>query len=256
MRLSSLVYATAAAAALSLAGCEQVPESPPKDGLLPIAGEGVEHLASGMVFPASVGGFSRESVRQNDHDGWDVSASYSPANRALPVSITVDIYPSLRFVTNGSVDTAREVLEVLVFAHEAGRIAESHDDPKVLSVKPVSVVKAGRSHSGMLGRIGFTDLADGSQRNVYAQVLVYPYVGGKWTVAFRITYPAEIDGQPTVDRFLAALDWTVSSSSVAPGAHVDLKLPGVAPDEKADPKLPSVAPGAHIDLYPGGKPGR
>lgn len=93
----SLLSLTAALAAAGLAGCGSVPQAEAprqaasaRPALSENADGSVEHIPSGMKFPALVGSFIRGRPRAYDAQGMNVSAGYDGPQA---VTITVYVYP-------------------------------------------------------------------------------------------------------------------------------------------------------------------
>jgi len=200
-----------AALALFLAGCPSVPE-PAGGPTFRESGAFVEHVSSGMQFPRTLGVFSRTGVHQYDATGLDVSAGYNAADPA-PVTITVYVYPSPRVVSLGSPDNviadARRNLAQGAYRQVKGEILQLHRDVATLSEREITTLVSGGSHFGYAGTFAYTEYYAGAVRPLHSLAFVYCYVGGKWTVAYRITYPADSGAELVVDRFLSDLKWTI-----------------------------------------------
>jgi len=174
------------------------------------------HAASGMVFPDALGDFRRTSISRYDAEGLDVSAGYDLFAPPRVIAATVYVYPAPPLVSIGSppevVATARANLCQREFESRKQEILQSHPGAKLIEERAVSVVRAGGTHSGRMAAFEYEDIFAHQRQPVAARVYLFCYVGGKWVVKYRFSYPKSFDASKDIEDFMRSLSWTLASS--------------------------------------------
>jgi hypothetical protein len=214
--MKALRCALIAGMSLLLLGC---PTMQPKYLSQPAAVEATgsyTHSASGMVFPDAVGDFRRTSIRRYDAEGLDVSARYDLVAPPRAVAATVYVYPAPPLVSIGSpqevVATARANLCQREFETRKQEVLQSHAGAKLVEERAISLVQAGETRSGRMAAFEYEDVFAHQRQAVAARVYLFCYVGGKWVVKYRFSYPKSFDATKEIEEFMRSLSWTVASS--------------------------------------------
>ncbi len=207
------IYALATLLLLALAGCRSVPNVPSGPSLADVGNGVLQHAASGMRFPNTIDGFTRDGIHQYDAAGRDVSVGYNRLDPAAPVAVTVYVYPSPTIHSFGSpasvVADARATLARGEFERVKNEIKQAHPGATLQSEAEAVRSSQGTVRNGLTARFSYTDVFAGSLRPVRSLAYVDCYVGGSWTIKYRITYPAEADVAGLVDSFVHDFQWTV-----------------------------------------------
>ena len=167
----------------------------------------VVHTYSGVVFPERIGPFTREGFRVYDQNGLDVSATY---NCRSPVQITATVYsfPSPKLIPIGSpsevIHSAREQLTANYFDEIKQEIIRAHPGAVELQSKDI---EGDESTIGKFAEYKFTESFWGQTRDLNSRLYLFTYFGGKWTVQYRFTYPANPDANKAVDAFVKEYKW-------------------------------------------------
>ena len=191
---------------LGLSGCPSVPAK----SQAPFATKEnnlVVHTYSKVVFPERIGPFIREGFTVYDQNGLDVSAAYICRN---PVRITATVYsfPSPKLISLGSPSevshSAREQLTANNFNEIKQEIMRVHPDAVELQSKDI---EGAESTIGKFAEYKFTESFMGQTRDLNSRLYLFTYLGGKWTVQYRFTYPANPSADKTVDAFVKEYKW-------------------------------------------------
>lgn len=143
------------------------------------------HRGSGMVFPALVAGFERDSVYIYDSHGSDVSVGY---NLSLPeCMIDVYIYPAYGDLEQHAAETKTT-------------IASYHQNARLVSESPVSHEHAGTTYTGAAFTYRYRTKLKGGEQSVESATWLFVY--GEWFIQYRMTYPESYT--PEMDDRLSA----------------------------------------------------
>lgn len=182
-------------------------------GNVVVAPEGVYVHVSGMAFPSAVGAFRRTRIHQYDEAGRDVGVGYDYRTTDGRVAATVYVYPAPSLTSVGAADSAVAAArarsmkqefearkrEIFGVTPDAGLVAEGD---AVLRQGPASY--AGRKAEFMLVR----DFS-GRRRRLASELYIFGYVGGKWIVKYRFSYPAEFDAAGLIAALMRDLRVTI-----------------------------------------------
>jgi len=170
---------------------------------------------TGMRYPESVGDFQRATIIRYKEDGTDESAGY---NRVVPLKeivATVYVFPSFRLRSFGSprdvIEDARNHLCTDQFHAIENEVTSAHPDAVLLRDGATSLAQGAMKHEGYIAAYRLTNPRFAGRTNVasHSDVYVFCYVGGKWTVEYRIDYPLEYDANPEIADFMRDLVWTI-----------------------------------------------
>ena len=173
-----------------------------------VAAEGpYVHSATGMTFPLEVAGFNRDRILRYDKKGLDVSAGYNSSDLIRPVAATVYIFPAPSLISIGSsretVEPARALLTQRGFDLVKAAIVDAHPDAKLVEEGEASLTQGGKTYRGKRAAFEFREFLATARSEVY----VFYYVGEKWTIKYRFTYPKDADVGKQIEAFMMALQW-------------------------------------------------
>jgi len=169
------------------------------------------HPASKITMPERVAGFQRDTILRYDVDGLDVSAGYNLVSASNQVAATVYVYPAPSLVSIGSppdvVAGARSHLSEGEFERRKQEIQHVHSGALLIDQHDTVRIENGHSYAGKVAIYTFEDVFAGSRIPVRSQLYVFCYVGGKWAVEYRITYPKSEDADNEVQEFIQKWNW-------------------------------------------------
>lgn len=204
----SLLSLTAALAAAGLAGCGSVPQAEAprqaasaRPALSENADGSVEHIPSGMKFPALVGSFIRGKPRAYDAQGMNVSAGYDGPQA---VTITVYVYPIEAY------GNAQSFSAKAHFEDARNQIAAVRRGMRIISEQEVPPPRRAVSEPGLFGRYEFFGSDDGGSQPMESLLYVYAPVARRWIVKYRVSYPKDsLDARTAVGRFMESFGWAL-----------------------------------------------
>lgn len=170
---------------------------------------------TGMAYPESVGNFRRVSIIRYAPDDSDESAGY---NRYVPLKeivATVYVFPSPALRSFGSprsvIEDARNHLCTDQFGAVKKEVTGAHPDAVLLQEGAAGLVQGAVKHDGHFAAYKLTNGKFAGRENVLlrSDVDVFCYVGGKWTVEYRIDYPFDYDASAEIADFMRSLIWTI-----------------------------------------------
>jgi hypothetical protein len=181
---------------LLLAGCQPIAAPRGDQVSQPNATETYTHPPSRFNFPPMVAGFARETVKQYDREGRDVSVGY---NQGQAVAMTVYIYP----VPQGGSDANLEGH----FQNCKREVLSHHQAAGLLSENQVTVPPGGQKHSGWRAAFSYTERFAQQQQTVRSDL--YLFFVGPWFIKYRVTYPEgqEATAEPVINAFIDELAW-------------------------------------------------
>lgn len=165
-----------------------------------------------MTFPAQVGEFNRVRVYRYAADGSDESVGYNLYRRDAHVAATVYVSPSPGLTIGpGSQPETVLTAQALLGSAEFDRVqlgVESAHEGEAL------IEEGGTTHGEILGfraTYSFISPNFAGRRNVQvkSEAYLFCYVGGRWSVKYRFTYPADQDVRAAIGAFMRDLPWTI-----------------------------------------------
>jgi hypothetical protein len=170
---------------------------------------------TGMTYPVAVGEFRRADIIRYKDDGTDESAGYNLETSTMEISATVYIFPSPSLTTIFSpqnvIDSARGHLCEAQFHTIQQEITSSHPDAVLVSQDKAMITQGDVVHNGYRASYTLTNanFFGRSQVTSRSDAYVFCYAGGKWTVEYRIDYPANYDAADPIAEFMRDLAWTI-----------------------------------------------
>jgi len=185
-----------------------------------LAGDVTEHAASGMRFPASVGGFKRVGVHEYDETGNHVSVGYNlnlKNTQYCLIAATVYVSPSPKVRSFGSrqnvVDSAKATLFKNLYEENKRTIIRTRPNVKLLIEKASPPPNQSKQPEGMYAKFSYKEDFGEKNQPVESHLYLYCYVGGNWTVKYRITLRenTSVEARQELDRFLKNFEWTITA---------------------------------------------
>lgn len=197
--------------AMSLAGCPTAntqhlvrPETVEVNGPY-------SHSQSGMMFPIAVGEFIRGSITRFDAQGLNVSVGYNLYQMPKAVAATIYVYPSPSIVSIGSpvnvVESARATMCENEYEARKREIIGAHPGAKLLSEDVLASPNRGVIGAGKTATYEYEEVFAGVLQPLHSRLDMFCYIGGKWTVKYRFTYPAALDAKPDLAKFIETVPW-------------------------------------------------
>ncbi len=182
---------------LFLAGCQ--PLVAPRMGQ-PNPTEDYIHTPSDFRFPPTVAGFARETVKQYDREGRDVSVGY---NQGQSIAMTVYVYPIPAEGPDSSLESH--------FQKCKSEVVSRHQGVELLSDGPVTASPGGQQRSGRHAAFKYNERFAQRQQDVHSEL--YVFVNGSWFIKYRVTCPAGQKGtvEPAIKAFIEALNWPIGN---------------------------------------------
>jgi hypothetical protein len=172
--------------------------------------------ATGMMFPEHVLDFERTGVTRYNSDGTEESADYILDEAGRQSMVSVYVYPAPADIAEAlagalPTDELAGVLYMLaeqLFADEEQAIADLHPGAELRDEGDTTIQKQGRDWPGDYALFRYNEDAFGKVQRVDSKLYLFPMVGGKWMVKFRISAPNG-NGEAEGERFVRALPWTI-----------------------------------------------
>ncbi len=186
-------------------------------GNVVVAPEGVYVHVSEMAFPPTVGAFIRARIHQYDEAGRDVSVGYEYRTAGGRIAATIYVYPAPSLTSAGSPDSvvaaARARLMEQEFEVRKREIMSVTPDAKLAAegeavLRQGPVRYAGRRAAFILERV-----FSGQRRRLASDLYIFGYVGGRWIVKYRFSYPAEFDAADHIAALMRDLRVTIPPES-------------------------------------------
>lgn len=197
---------------LVLIGCPARPRPLDQPQLIVAHGAYV-HEKSGMTFPIAVGDFQRATVQRYDQDGLDVSAGYNLFDAKRQIIATVYVYPAPSLVSIGSspetVESARSFLTRQEFEARKREILQPRPGAKLVEDTEISIAIGGAVRVGRMATFEFEEKFAGKKQPLRSHLCMFSYIGGKWALKYRITYPTYLESTHEIDTILEGVPWNV-----------------------------------------------
>lgn len=220
-------FALLAVVSVVLAACAQTPSALPRPQAADapdtqsepqtISAEGpYTQAASGMTFPAVVGGFQRTGINRYRADGSDESAAYSlfHADGGF-ILATVFVYPSPDMPAAYSVGdpSARSRRCQFQFLMAHNEVVMTAPNAELVARGEINIAQGtaqyvGPSAAYLFSPDGAPETADPSGL-LGSELHLFCYVGGTWSVKYRFSYPAGYAAHDEIRAFMNALTLTI-----------------------------------------------
>ena len=174
--------------------------------------------ATGMIFPESVGAFQRTDVISYNSERTDESADYLlEKDGKEEVLISVYVYPVPADIGSALAQNlpkedligAWYMLGEQLFNEEEQGIVELHPGSQLVDGGETQFEQHGVTYPGAVSTFRYDEDFFGRRQKVRSQLHLFPMVGGKWMVKYRVTYPDGVDGAGQANTFIHALPWTI-----------------------------------------------
>ena len=120
-------------------------------------------------------------------------------------------WPVLFLVSIGSpsevVAGARAHLTEGEFERRKQEIQHAHPGATLIEQRATVRTESGRSYPGKLAIFEYEDVFAGSRISVRSHLCVFCYIGDKWAVAYRFTYPKTEDADREIQEFIKKWSW-------------------------------------------------
>lgn len=195
-----------------LVGCPVRPR--PLDQPQVILADGAyAHEKSGMTFPLAVGDFRRSLVQRYDQEGLDVSAGYDLYDSRYKIAVTVYVYPAPPLVSIGSppetIAAARAILTKKEFEVRKQEVMLSHTGGQLIEDTEISIPVGGTLRRGRIATFEYEQNFAGQRQPVRSHLCMFNFVGGKWALKYRFTYPKSLEATREIDTVLQGVPWNV-----------------------------------------------
>lgn len=175
-------------------------------------GQPYVQAASGMSFPAAIRDFERERTYRYSPDGRDESVGYNRRAVGKDITATIYVYPSPRIDSSGQhgIEAARARLCRAQFDGVRQEIEGVYADEALVLDEQVSVTQANVTYSGHQAIYTLTPpIGARKDERLRSEVFLYCYVGGRWSVKLRFSYPLDYNARADIDAFLHDFAWTI-----------------------------------------------
>lgn len=197
---------------LILIGCPARPR--PLDQPQAIIADGAFiHDKSGMTFPIAVGEFQRGMLQRYDQDGLDMSVGYNLYDSRRRIITTVYVYPAPPLISIGSppetVASARAFLAKNEFEARKREVMLPRPGARLIEDTEISIPIGGTVRVGRIATFEYAERFAGQQQPLRSHLCMFNFVGGKWALKYRITYPRSLEATREIDSILQGVPWNV-----------------------------------------------
>jgi hypothetical protein len=172
-------------------------------------------IPTGMVFPESVGQFRRFNIIRYHPDGSDESAGYNEMTPMHEINMTVYIFPSPPILSFGSprsvIDDTRIKFCQGQYETVQREVMGAHPDASPVEKREISRTQDGVTYAGHFASFDLTNAKFFGRTDVASrsEAYLYCYVGGKWSVEYRVDYPRDFDASSSIASFINDLAWSI-----------------------------------------------
>lgn len=171
------------------------------------------HQKSGMTFPIAIGEFHRGSIQHYDQDGLDVGVSYNLLDDRRQIIATVYVYPAPPLVSIGSppetVASARAYLPKQEFEARKREALQPRPGARLIEDTEISIPVGGTVRTGRMATFEYAENFLGKKQSLRSHLCMFNFVGGKWAIKFRISYPKHLEVTREIDSVLQGVPWNV-----------------------------------------------
>jgi hypothetical protein len=109
--------------------------------------------------------------------------------------------------------TAEETNQTLTrgeFQRAKNEVLQVHTGAKLVMEEEVPPPRSADHHNGYFARFAYAENYAGGVRPLESLLYVYSHVGQRWTLKYRVTYPASsLEARAVVNQFIQELRWTI-----------------------------------------------
>jgi len=198
--------------ALLLAACPARPR-PLHQPQAIIADGAYTHEKSGMTFPIAVGEFHRTGIQQYDQDGLDVSVGYNLSDDRRQIIATIYVYPAPPHISIGSspetVASVRAYLSKQEFEARKREALQPRPGARLIEDTDITIPVGGTIRTGRMATFEYDENFLGKKQSLRSHLCIFNFVGGKWVIKFRISYPRHLEVTREIDSILQGVPWNV-----------------------------------------------
>jgi ribosomal protein L35AE/L33A len=201
----------ALAAGLFLCGCPSVhPQYLARPEPFVVEGTYV-HPGSQIQMPKTVDGFKRDKFARYDVDGLDVSAGYNCLTAYHRIVATVYVYPTPPLRSIGSppdvIAEARAQMTDREFERRKHELQYVHPGATLMEQHDIVHREGGQSYPGKTAIYEYDESFGGVKQPLRSQVCAFCYVGEKWAVEYRFTFPKADHADEEIQEFMDQWNW-------------------------------------------------
>ncbi|MFC1529515.1 hypothetical protein ACFL41_00415 [Gemmatimonadota bacterium] len=167
------------------------------------------HKKTGMVFPTDIGRFERVSIIQYDEKALHISVGYNLLTASGPVAATVYLFPSPNIISIGAPDrivaSMRANFGQQVLTASIEEILQAHDGAEVIEEKEITSQQVGQTIIGHHVTFEYEQVFGTQSQDVVSHLVLFNYVGDRWSLQFRITHSKRISGENVINQLLRNL---------------------------------------------------
>lgn len=166
-----------------------------------------------MTFPIAVGEFHRGDIHRYDQDGLDVSVGYNLLDDRRQIIATIYVYPAPPLVSIGSspetVASVRAYLSKQEFEARKREVLQPRPGARLIEDTEISIPVGGTVRTGRMATFEFDENFLGKNQALRSHLCMFNFVGGKWAIKFRISYPRHLEVTREIDSVLQGVPWNV-----------------------------------------------
>jgi hypothetical protein len=169
------------------------------------------HSASRMTYPPAVGRFTRTYLRQYDDAGYDVSVGYEFRSSHGRIVATVYVYPAPSVVGSPSGDeaTIRAELTDREFRARQLEILQATPGAKLIGEGNATLTQGAVRYTGKKAEYRLERLFSDQRQQLGSELYLFCFVGGRWTLKYRFSYPVAFDAEREIATFMQGLAVTI-----------------------------------------------
>lgn len=171
--------------------------------------------ATGMSFPPAVGDFRRGRVTRYAPDGTDESAGYGRIIANGEIIATVYVYPSPALSGPATAEAQRAGC-AQQFDAVLRELEGVYADESLVSQGETHLSQGGAERAGMGAVYTLTAPRFMGRENerLRSETHLFCYVGGRWSVKYRISYPENYNASAAIAAFMRDLTWTIRDGAI------------------------------------------
>lgn len=171
------------------------------------------HESSGMTFPIAVGEFNQGGIHRYDQDGLDISVAYNLLDDRRQIIATIYVYPAPPLISIGSppetVASARAYLSKQEFEARKREALQPRPGARLIEDTEITIPVGGTIRTGRMAIFEYDENFLGKKESLRSHLCIFNFVGGKWAIKFRISYPRHLEVTREIDSILQGVPWNV-----------------------------------------------
>lgn len=171
------------------------------------------HEQSGMTFPIAVGEFQRIGIQRYDQEGLDVGVGYNLVDARWQIIATIYVYPAPPLVSIGSppetIASAQAYLSKQEFEARKRETLQPRPQARLIEDTEISIPIGGTVRTGRVATFEYEENFLGKRQSLRSHLYMFNFVGSKWAIKFRISYPKHLEVTREIDMILRGVPWNV-----------------------------------------------